>query len=397
MSRIILTASACLLLWSCTKQPTLSPKIAGSANEHDTHVSVDPQTQKQLDIAVEPATSGAVDTPITATGQLQLNQNSTWQVGAIIEGKVVAVAVNVGDKVKAGQIVAQMHSHEVHDSRATRRQAVAELNRLKLLAEQSLRVRDRTQRLFDLKAASREQLEAAETQYRAAQLSVSTAQAEVDKADFHLTEFLDVPLSDKTPSGAEVTDADRVPIKSPAGGTVMERVANVGTVVSIGDPVVTVSDLSSLWLIAAINEAELSHIRVGQPVRISVRAYPDRVFPGKVFQLGERMDPQTRTLQVRVLVSNSGGLLKPDMYATVELDSPAQRSSISVPDSAVQELNGKTVVFVRTKEGEFSPREITAGRRLDKRVEVLSGLDPGTPVVVRGAMILKSQLLKDSE
>ena len=160
---------------------------------------------------------------------------------------------------------------------------------------------------LDLKAASREQLEAAETQYRAAQLSVSTAQAEESiRAEFHLTEFLDVPLSDKTPSGTEVTDADRVPIKSPAAGTVMERVANVGTVVSIGDPVVTVSDLSSLWLIAAINEAELSHIRVGQPVRISVRAYPDRVFPGKVFQLGERMDPQTRTLQVRVLVSNSG-------------------------------------------------------------------------------------------
>ncbi len=141
---------------------TRSPELANSGKEQDPHVSIDPQTQKQLDVAVEPAASGAVDTPITATGQLQLNQNSTWQVGAIIEGKVVAVAVNLGDKVEAGQIVAQMHSHEVHDSRATRRQAVAELNRLKLLGEQALRVRDRTQRLFDLKAASREQLEAAE-------------------------------------------------------------------------------------------------------------------------------------------------------------------------------------------------------------------------------------------
>lgn len=396
MSRLILMAPACLLLWGCTKQPSTSPEPAHSSGKEDTRVSVDVQTQKQLDVAVEPAMSGAAEAPITATGQLQLNQNRTWQVGAIIEGKIVAVPVNLGDRVKAGQIVAQMHSHEVHDSRATRRQAVAELNRLKLLAEQSLRVRDRTQRLFDLKAASREQLEAAETQYRAAQLSVSTAQAEVDKAEFHLTEFLEVPLTE-TPSGTQVADADRVPIKSPASGTVMERVANVGTVVSIGDPVVTVSDLSSLWLIAAINEAELSHIRVGQPVRISVRAYPDRIFPGKVFQLGERMDPQTRTLQVRVLVANSGGLLKPDMYATVELDSPERRAAVSVPESAVQELNGKTIVFVRTKEGEFAPREITTGRRVETRVEVLSGLDSGTLVVVRGAMILKSQILKDSE
>ena len=103
------------------------------------------------------------------------------------------VPVHLGENVKAGQILAQMHSHEVHDSRADRRQAVAELDRVKVMAEQALRVRDRTRRLFELKAASREQLEAAETQYKSAQLGVSTAQAGVDKANAHSPSFWKFP------------------------------------------------------------------------------------------------------------------------------------------------------------------------------------------------------------
>ena len=85
----------------------------------------------------------------------------------------------------------------------------------------------------------------------------------------------------------------------------MERKVTAGTVVSVGDPVFTIADLTSLWLIAAVNEAEMSRISPGQRVNVSVRAFADRKFPGKVLRLGERLDPQTRTLQVRVLVPNA--------------------------------------------------------------------------------------------
>ena len=244
-----------------------------------------------------------------------------------------------------------------------------------------------------MKAASREQLEAAETQYKSAQLSVSTAQAGVDKANAHLTEFLEVPLHDE-PSGK--ADSDKVPIKAPAAGTVMERLASVGSVVSSGDPVVTVSDLSSLWLIAAVNEADLSKIKRGQRVLILVRAYPDKTFPGQVFQLGERLDPQTRTLQVRVLVSNPHGLLKPEMFASAEFSPQAQQTFVHVPESSVQDFKGKSVVFVQTAPGMFSPKEVQAGIRVDRQIQILSGLDPGTPVVVNGALLLKSHLLKSA-
>jgi cobalt-zinc-cadmium efflux system membrane fusion protein len=384
---------SCALLESCTsKSAAVTARETPAAISQD--VAIDSKTQQQLGVEVQPAVARPVAGSITATGQLQLNEDRTWHVGAVIEGRIVDVPVHLGDIVNAGQVIAQMHSHEVHDSRANRRQAVGELERLKVMAEQALRVRDRTKRLFDLKAASREQLEAADTQYRSALLSVSNAQAEVDKTEAHLTEFLDVPLQHTEGAEKAGDSADRVPIKAPASGTVMDRQANVGTVVSTGDPVITLSDLSSLWFIAAVNEADLSQIRREQRVRIAVRAYPEKTFPGQVFQLGERLDPQTRTLQVRVLVSNPNGLLKPDMFASADFTPQSQRTLIHVPESAIQELKGKSVVFVQTGSGSFAPREVKAGARVDRQIEILSGIETGTPVVINGALLLKSQLLK---
>lgn len=385
-------ALCCAVLGACSSKPVPTPEGSAAAPSGNL-VSVDARTQQQLGLEVRPAEALSISAPITATGQLQVNEDRTWKVGAVTEGRIVAVPVRMGEIVKAGQIVAQMHSHEVHDARAVRRQAVAELEKLKVLSEQAQRVLNRTRRLYDLKAASREQLEAAETQHRSAQFSVTNAEAEVQKTEAHLTEFLDVSLQDagKDASG---DDRDYVPIKSPALGTVMERLANAGTVVSVATPIVTISDLSSLWLIAAVNEADLSLIRPRQAVRISVRAYPDQTFPGTVFQLGERLDPQTRTLQVRVLVSNLNGLLKPDMFATAEFTPALRASSIHVPESAVQELNGRTVVFIKSENQSFLAKEVKVGPRVAGQIEILSGLEQGTPVVVNGALMLKSQWLK---
>ena len=357
-------------------------------------LAVDPSAQKELGFEVQPAGPLRATSAISATGQLQLNEDRTWKVGTVTEGRIVSVPVRLGESIKAGQVVAQMHSHAVHDARADRRQAVAELEKLKVIAEQARRVRDRTRRLFELKAASKEQLEAAETQSRSSEFSVTNAEAEVQKADSHLTEFLEVPLQDGDHKPGKPDDHDQVPIKTPAAGTVIERLANVGSVVSVATPVVTISDLTSVWLIAAVNEADLSQIRRGQAARITVRAYPDRTFTGRVFELGERMDAQTRTLQVRVLVANAGGLLKPDMYASVEFAAAGPSQSIYVPESAVQELNGKFVVFVQSANKAFTPREVRTGVRAGGRIEILSGLESGDPVVVKGALLLKSELLK---
>jgi multidrug efflux pump subunit AcrA (membrane-fusion protein) len=330
---------------------------------------------------------------VSATGQLQVNEDATWHVGTVTDGKIIATHVRVGDQVQKGQILAMVHSHEVHDARALYRRAVVELGQLETSAAQALIMRDRTRRLFDLRAASREQLEAAEAQHKKATSAVTAAKGEVDKAVIHLTDYLEVPL-EVPPEHAGSTHRDAVTVRSPASGTIMERKVSEGTVVSSGDSLFTVANLSSLWLIAAVNEADMARVTPGQRVELTVRAFADRKFTGRVLQLGERLDANTRTLQVRVLVPNPQGHLKPEMFATAKFAGVAKRSVILLPEAAVQELNGKQIVFVQSAAGAFVPQEVRTGFTAEGKVEVLAGLEPGTSVVVSGAFLLKSELLK---
>jgi membrane fusion protein, heavy metal efflux system len=382
-------------LWLCSCSSKPASKAGGQpVITEPKSVQVDAAVGRDLGITVAKAEEMPVGTPVAATGQLQINEDSSWIVGAVTDGKIISVPARVGDSIRQGQVLAVLHSHDVHDARATYRQAVAQLAREKAMAEQARTVRDRTRRLFDLRAASREQLDAAETMYLSATNTVATVQADVDKARFHLTDFLEVSAESHDDHGDSARDG--LSIKSPASGTVMERKATVGTVVSAGDPVFTIADLSSLWLIASVNEADMSRVKPGQRVQIVIRAFADRKFPGRVMRLGERLDPQTRTLQVRVLVPNAGGLMMPDMFATAEFETGETRPAVQIPESAVQEMNGKAVVFVRRESGSFDAREVRVGQRTGDRVEVLAGLRAGDSVVVNGAFLLKTELKKVS-
>jgi cobalt-zinc-cadmium efflux system membrane fusion protein len=348
--------------------------------------------QKMAGITVELLQPGIVSESITATGELTVNEERTWTVGSHIEGRVVTVFAKPGDHVRQGAVLARMHSHEVHDSRADFRRASDELVRARAAALQATRLRDRAARLFELKAASKQDLELAEGQRREAEVAVRNAQTELDRVRTHITDYLEVSVS----PGNEDRGEDHIPIKTPESGQVIERKASAGTVVTTGQEMFRITDPSSVWMMANVSESDLRHLRVGQSVRVIVRAYPDRPFPGRILRLGEALDPTTRTLKVRVLVPNRGGLLKPEMYATAEIERAGSRSALFVPEAAAQDLSGNRVVFVRTGPDRFEARPIQVARVLDGRMEVVEGLRSGEEVVVRGSFILKSQLLRSS-
>jgi cobalt-zinc-cadmium efflux system membrane fusion protein len=169
-----------------------------------------------------------------------------------------------------------------------------------------------------------------------------------------------------------------------------------GTVVSPASEMFTIADLSMLWAIAEVNEEHLSKLREGMPVRISVQAYVDRSFAGRIGKLGETLDPATRTVRVRVEVPNRLGLLKPEMYASAEIKMGGTDSGLFVPAEASQEVRGQTVVFVRKSPSEFEVRPVRLGLPVGGAVQVLSGLRDGEAVVSLGSFILKSEFLKST-
>ncbi len=390
-----------LLAAGCSKSPEAAPAAQSAKPETkpaDKDIVLDANQQKQANLVVEEVTPRSLAQHIEVNGRLSVNENRTWHVGSITDGRIVRVNVNPGDRVRKDQLLAGLHSHDIHEARAEYRKATQELTRLKTVLSYAQRQRDRAHRLYDLKAASLEQVEHAETEFKNAQVSVENAETELGRTRQHLVEFLQVGIDDHDEKAGEDHDhmADLIPVKSPAEGVVLSRNVTPGSVANPGDELFVISDLSTIWMIAAVNEEDLGKVRLGMPVTVRVQAYPDHVFGGRVTKLGDQLDPATRTVPVRVELANGQGRLKPEMYATAEINAGGSAQGIFIPESAVQQVEGKSTVFVRKAPDRFEARLIETGRILDHELEVTRGLRTGEQIVTQGSFTLKSQLLKGS-
>jgi cobalt-zinc-cadmium efflux system membrane fusion protein len=394
-----------LLLVSCGQQATAPQKVeakadatAAKAEKEPGVVNLDTEQQRQANLRVEVVQPASIPISIEAGGRITINENRTWSVGSVVEGRVMRVNVAPGDVVTVNQRIASMHSHDIHEVRADYRRARAELVRAQSQLAFAQKQRDRIGRLHQLKAASLEQVEHAETELKNAQAAVSNAETDLERHRIHITEFLQLPVEehDDHKTGDTFHEEDLIPVKSPAAGTVIRRNVTPGSVSKPGDELFAISDLSTVWMIAAVQEEHLGSLRTGMPVQVQVQAFRDRTFRGRITKIGEQLDPATRTIQVRVELSNPAGALKPEMYATAIIQAGGTTNALYIPQSAIQQVNGQSVVFVQRDNERFEVRAIQTGRPLDDRVEVAHGLKGGDRIVTQGSYLLKSQLLKAS-
>lgn len=400
--KIIVTLAALLLAACGGSDPAgavaVSEPPAPTGQQAPHEVVLDDVAQKEAGLVVRKVDVRALPEVIRVTGRITINENQTWRVGAVTDGRIVHVLAREGDQVEEGQILARLHSHDVHESRAAFRRAVADLDRLQAGLNYALSVRNRTQRLYELKAASLQQLEQAEAELRNAETAVANGKVELERTRTHLEDFLGVPASIPTdhPPEPGYDIHDLVPIRAPSGGTLLKRNVTAGTVVEPSQDLFVITDLSTLWTMAAVNEEHLSKLRIGMPVRVSVQAYPHRSFAGRLTKLDTELDPTTRTITARVEVPNPDGLLKPEMYALAEMELSGARAAVFIPEVAVQEVDGKRSVFVRSGRNRFEPKPVETAPGVGGNVEVVAGLRPGDEVVVEGSFLLKSQLLKST-
>jgi cobalt-zinc-cadmium efflux system membrane fusion protein len=394
-----LLAIVVLALSACSEAPRPSvPAPDVQASKHPASVTLDAKAIEEAKIEIVDASRRSIPVAIPASGRLATNENTTWRVGAITEGRIISVEAKVGDRVEKDQILARMHSHDIHESRAAYRRAVGEVTRLRSNVEYAKRTRDRTRRLYEMKASSLEQVDMSENALKNEQAALDNAMIEERRTRTHLTSFLQIPVAGPPDEGGVIDPETRlddlIPIRSPAAGIVLARVVTPGAVVNASSDMFTVCDLSTVWVIAAFQEEHLSRLRPGMSARVSVLAYPGRAFHGKLIKIDEKLDPETRTVSARIEIDNRSGLLKPEMYASVELDSGGTEPGIFVPQDAIQDVNGQATVFVARSGIEFSPAPVVTGRSYQGLIEISSGLRGGERVVARGSFILKSQLLR---
>jgi cobalt-zinc-cadmium efflux system membrane fusion protein len=304
---------------------------------------------------------------------------------------VIKAYAEVGDRVRTGQVLAEMHSHVVHDAWADYRKAVAERRRRETERTFAGQNEERAKRLLAEKAISQQELRRAETDRAAADEQLDMAKTEVRRAEEALEHYGVTNKED--PSGES---GEYIPVRSPLHGVVLEKSVTQGTAVTVGTPLYVVADLTELWAVAEIDETQIPLVEAGRPTELSVAAYPGETFAGRITFVADMVNPKTRRVTVRCQVPNPDGRLKPEMFAALTLSSGEPHEVLAVPSGAIQEIEGKPLVFVKTAKGSFERRDLTVGPEADGWVEVRSGVKAGEEVATTGSFLLKSELLKGS-
>jgi len=181
-----------------------------------------------------------------------------------------------------------------------------------------------------------------------------------------------------------------VTLYSPASGTVIEKNVVQGQSVMPGQTLYSIADLRSVWVDAELREADVANVRIGSGADITLTAYPDRTFKGRVTYFYPTVQEESRTVKARIDVANTGGVLRPGMYATVVILTPL-RSALTVPSSAAINTGERSVVFVDMGSGRLMPHDVVLGRTAGDYVEVISGLEAGQRVVTSAQFLLESE------
>lgn len=300
-------------------------------------------------------------------------------IGSSVAGRVVDVRATVGDEVRAGTPLVVLESVEVGEAVSAYQAAVADAT----VAANAL---VRAERLFQDRIVPQRRLEEARATHTTAQAGETAAATRLQTLGVQL------PLV----PGSEL---GRVHLSSPVGGTVVARAASVGQWVGPSESLLEVMDLRVLWLLASVYERDIRHVEVGQPVLVDVRAYPGEVFEGEIALVEGRLDEDSRSVPVRVVLSNEDRRLRPGMFATARITGTHAHEPeelLAIPTAAVQEVDGHTSVFVREADGSFVLQRVHLGERAGDQVEVLNGLVEGAQVVVEGSFVLKGHLLRGS-
>jgi cobalt-zinc-cadmium efflux system membrane fusion protein len=314
---------------------------------------------------------------ISATGKVEANADRIAHVSPRISGKVVSVKASLGDSVSTGQALATLDSVELGEALNRYHQSKTKL----ALAQSSM---DRIKGLVEKKIAARKDILQAETDYKTAQTELHT--------DEERLSLYGVSTADLQGEGHK---KPLLPVRSPIGGIITEKHAIVGELSDPSKSLYTVADLSNVWVLVDINERDLARVHKGQTAVVTVGAFPDLKLKGRITYIADQVNEATRTVKARIEVGNPGRKLKPEMFATVELllaaDAPAV---VAIPEDALQDLDGRKVVFVAENEAEFAARQVQPGRAAGGMIEIVSGLKEGERFAVKGAFILKSELKK---
>jgi cobalt-zinc-cadmium efflux system membrane fusion protein len=321
-------------------------------------------------IETAPAVAAPGNTGLVAVARIAYDATRVAYVNARAPGVVRSIAVDIGARVSRGAALASIESAAVGADQSKLRAAEA---RVAVAEADAARVRDLLARGI---VPAKEALHAEQ-------------ELEVAKADLEATRRALSVVGGSAGEGVYTLEA-------PLAGIVTQRNISIGTLVDVEAMLFEIVDPRFMWAEIDIREADLSQVRAGQAVIVSVDGLGERTFPGRIEYIAPAIDPKTRTAMARARLDNPDGLLRANMYGRAEIVLDGTSVGVAVPSAAIQQAKGVPVVFVRMAEDLYVTRRVALGARTGDLVALTGGVKPGDLVVTQGSFLLKTETLKES-
>ena len=336
-----------------------TPRLFTIPEDQMSHVEV---------VTVQPTT---LTRTLRLTGAVAYNAFATTPVISQVGGPVTRILVVPGQHVRKGEPMLEVSSPDYSQLLDAYLKA-ADASRL------SEKNYARAQDLYQHHAIAQRDLEQAESDRNQA------------RADLNAAEEGMKILGIKNPGELANAPSAQIPVLAPISGEVVERLVSPGQVVQAGQTqAFTISDLSTVWVLANVYQADLAYVHSGEDVSVQTDAYPG-AFHGRISYISPALDPNTRTLQARVVVDNPGEKLKRDMYCTVTVTAGKVANAIAVPNASVlHDENNQPFVYVAVGANQFGRREVETGASENGLTQILKGLSPGDKVVGDGSLFMQ--------
>jgi len=379
-------ASLVLRHTEATRTPAASmataPAPAPAEPAGEAEVVLSAEALARAGIKTAPVTAISVGTAVTVPGSVMANAYREVKVTPIATGIVTKVHVELGAVVRRGSPLVTISSAELAESQTKYMSMAAML-------EADHKKLERTRKLVEIGAASRQDLEEITAVHEAHATEVEAARQRLQLLGLSPEQVRTLTSSSQVVS--------TIVVPAPITGVITSRSTNLGQVVAMGQELLSVTDLSEVWVVGDLYEQDFKTVRVGSEAAITTPAYPGLMLRGRVSYIDPRVDPQARTAKARIEVPNSDGRLRLGMYVTVSFTTPGA-SAVAVPRSAVQTIGDRQVVFVPAEgeDGKFVQRQVLLGSPIADNYTVLSGLKPGETIVTEGSFFLRAEALRNA-
>ncbi len=360
-NKIIFSLLSLLMLAACGHKETPAAQITKTMLS-DTMMSM---------IRIDTVRTCNIDDEVSLNGQVSFNENNVVKIFPRSSGQIVESRVSLGDKVTKGQVLATIKSADIAGNYSDLSSANADL----AIAKRQM---DNTEGLYKSGISS-------EREYTEAKQNYEKALAAKSKVSSTLT------INGGTKSNA----SGQYQLTSPIDGYVVEKKVAAGSYIrpDMGDYLFTISDLKTIWIYANVYEADIPRIKQGDAVTVTTLAYPDKTFAGKVDNISEVLDAQSKALRARINLDNKDMLLKPDMFAKVIVSNREGAHALCIPTSALISQDGKNYVVIYNNREDLKVSEVAILKTVGDRTYISSGVTPGQHLIVQNQLLVFNQLI----